>query len=269
MRVRDATVTGRRAVLTMAVLFGGTVLCTAYLSPLMKVRSFEIRTPAGVEPHEFRMLEDVARVSPRESWLAIDLAALERRARAVPWVRSARAKRVGFRGVRLAVTARKAVACVLDGENRWEMDIEGRVLRRARRGGALPVGRLSRALNARPGDFVRSSDVASGVTAAHIQTLYPKLQGSEITVDQTGRICFNIPDGVPLDVGRVAMVPLKLAVAQAALEGVQRIAAKAGAPLTACILALDVVDPERPLCKPGPLLLAGSRRGGPPAREDR
>lgn len=121
----------RRLKILLSVLLGltlvGAAVAVAY-SPLMRVRRLHVSVSGSVSRQAVVAASGIGRSS---LMVSADPSAIERRLEALPWVASAKVKRVWPWSIDVAVTSRRAVGQVyLDGGHRASeaVDVTGRVL---------------------------------------------------------------------------------------------------------------------------------------------
>lgn len=105
---------------TIAIVVG--LVLTAYLTPLMSVRSTDIRDNRAVSGAQ---VLDAAAVAPGTPLLQVDTRAVAQRVAAIPSVESARVQRSYPSTLTITVTERRPVAVVKDGDQVHVLDRGG------------------------------------------------------------------------------------------------------------------------------------------------
>jgi cell division protein FtsQ len=168
--------------------------------------------------------------------LALDGAALARRAEALPAVMSVRYDRAFPHTLRISVVPESPVAVLHRGTETWLVSARGRVVKRIRNGTypALARAWVPRKAHVAVGAFLAP---AAGGTAARALALAQRFPAHIATASLAGgELVFRLRSGLELRLGAPTDVRLKLAIARRAL-----------AQLLPGATYLDVSVPERPV----------------------
>jgi cell division protein FtsQ len=168
--------------------------------------------------------------------LALDGAALARRAEALPAVMSIRYDRAFPHTLRISVVPESPVAVLHRGTETWLVSARGRVVKRIRNGTypALARAWVPRKAHVAVGAFLAP---AAGGTAARALALAQRFPAHIATASLAGgELVFRLRSGLELRLGAPTDVRLKLAIARRAL-----------AQLLPGATYLDVSVPERPV----------------------
>lgn len=168
--------------------------------------------------------------------LALDGAALERRAEALPAVVSVRFDRAFPHTLRISVVPERAVAVLHRGTETWLVSARGRVVKRVQKGTYPALARVwvPRKANVAVGAFLAP---AAGGIATRTLALAQRFPAHISTASLTaGELVFHLRSGLELRLGSPTDVRLKLAIARRAL-----------AALPPGATYVDVSVPERPV----------------------
>jgi cell division protein FtsQ len=194
---------------------------------------FEITgVPADIRQQVRRVLAPLAGTN----LLALDGAALERRAEALPAVVSVRYDRAFPHTLRISVVPELPVAVLHRGNETWLVSARGRVVKRVQNGTYPALARVwvPRKAHVVVGAFLAPAD---GGTAARTLALARRFPARIVTASLAGgELIFRLHSGLELRLGDPTDVRLKLAIARSAL-----------AALLPGATYVDVSVPERPV----------------------
>jgi cell division septal protein FtsQ len=218
------------------VALAGSAYAIARQTSAFAIGQLEVK---GVPPDVQQQVRHVLAPLLGTNLLALDGAALERRAESLPTVVSVHYDRAFPHTLRIYVVAERPVAVLHRGSETWLVSARGRVVQRVKNGTYPSLARVwvPRKADVAIGAFL--APVAGG-TATRALALAQRFPAHISTAALTrGELVFRLRSGLELRLGDPTDVRLKLAIARHAL-----------AALPSGATYVDVSVPERPVAGP-------------------
>jgi cell division septal protein FtsQ len=179
-----------------------------------------------------------AAVAPRTTIWLQNTGAIAQRVAAIPYVDSARVRRIPPATIRIVVTERAPFAVLRDSYDAAIVDRSLRVLEPANGESRLPIFDVDAGTTLTPGSFVRSSQ-ASALRAAYETMTSRRMVPVELALDRYGGLVVTMPSGLRLMLGDQSDLGQKLTLADAIL---MQIVTKRGR-----VAAIDLRAPSAPV----------------------
>lgn len=201
-------------------LRGGTVAVVAavgwlaFASPLLAVSAIMVRGARHTTPAD---VERVARLRG-ENLLLLSTDDLERRLRALPWVKRARVSRRLPGTVAVRVVERRAAMVVAVGNERWTIDAAGVVLQRGSARRRLPVVAGIAARRLRPGARLAGDEARAALRAYRRMPARLRRRVAGVFAPTVERITFSLADRTLVRYGAAEELRAKNSVVMAVLR---------------------------------------------------
>lgn len=232
----------RRILLLLFGALAATLIAALFTTPLLSIKRIHIEGEQNLLPEEKALLLKTVSLKPGTNWLLAPVGSMERNLRGLPWVRSAHVSRRLPDSVQVSLSLREPRFLARIQQESYELDAVGIPIRPARpeMNSRLPLIVLERTYPVRPGAPL--PDEALTAAIAIYNSLQPQniARIAKIEVDQSGNICLNMQDGIPIQMGQAEEISTKVKLVQNLYKQEPNIAAR--------LTAVNLSCPTWPAC---------------------
>jgi cell division protein FtsQ len=235
------------------------VAWAAFWSPLLDVRS--IRVIGGRHTHAAQVAS-IARLDEGANLLLLSTSRVAARARALPWVKSARVDRKLPGTLVVRIRERRPALVLSLGAARWTMDATGRVLAPGAVQRGLPVLSGSALAGIRPGARPASPQLTSALRAYRSLPPNVRAQVTTIAAPSVERVTFALKSGIVVHYGDAARTRFKNSVLRSLLAELAR-ERRTPAYIDVSVPSSPAIAGAAPLATPAPSAPAPSATPSP------
>jgi cell division protein FtsQ len=244
-RTSEPLLNPRRMRISVRVLAGLLVVVAVILlfaSPMFAVRRVVVGGLASLTPEEAIDVQTQAHVPPRTNLFLAGTGKLAEGLRRLPCVAQATVSRQLPGTLTVKITPRTAAAVLHLGEDRWELDDRGTVIRAARASQGLPRIAYAGSIEVRPGTTLADTAVGGALSVLRLANGRQPLRIAKIEVDQSADIWLNMRDTVAIRLGHAEDLARKVALIRSIYADKPDIAAE--------VQSIDLTCPDAPACTP-------------------
>jgi cell division protein FtsQ len=185
----------------------------AFTSPALEIKQVRVEGAGHLPEQEMALVMRAVTLSSQTNWILAPVGEMEKRLRALPWVRQVEVKRGLSNTVEALIVTREPAVIAQAGKSRFEVDGDAVPIRaeRPEMVGRIPVVDLEGAPTLRTGVPVNGSALKAAIHIYGSVRHDARVRMAKIVVDQSGNLCLNMLDGVPIQFGQDDEIPAKLA----------------------------------------------------------
>jgi cell division septal protein FtsQ len=194
----------------LAVILAAEIGAVVYSSPMLDIKTVTFRLDRSATDDERAAVRTTCTVRPSTSLPAFPSGRLEAGLAKLPWVQRARVTK-GLTGLTVSVTARKAAAVLHGAAGPWEIDLNGRAVRPARKGVDLPKVTIQAEWYPKAGKRQGGAAMdAALVVLARAGRVSP-VRLRTIVVDRNVDVWLTTSDDLEVRLGQATNLPEKMA----------------------------------------------------------
>jgi cell division protein FtsQ len=231
-----------RILVLLAAALGIEVAAAALTSPLLGVNRIAVRGAEQLPEAEAAATGRSVAIPAGSNLLRAPLSLIESRAKALPWVRDARAQWLAPHALGVRILPRTPAVVALIGAQRVEVDESGVPIRPVRSEGdeGLPAVEVDRAADVHFGAPIRDEALMAAIDIYHDAPRQPMARIAKIKVDPGGNMCLNMVDGIRVDLGRPEDLDAKMKYVQRIYELEPGVGTR--------VMSINLSVPKQPAC---------------------